>query len=139
MLRLFDRRKGQFGGVNPHARAVIRDGSVGLIGCYLIHLTYKDFSQYVRKQNWYTGISAEAKVRLGRRPASVTGAELLLRALVKFIQAYVLKRGFLDGSHGLIAAVGASYFNFIKYAKVWEQGLRAGSKAGSEGSWSPYR
>ncbi len=123
--RLFERRKGRFGGVNPHDRVVIADGSIGLISAYLIHLTYKDFSQYIRKQDWYTEISAEERVRHGRRPGSVTAAELLLRALVKFVQVYVLKRGFLDGFHGLIAAVGASYFTFIKYGKVWEQGLHA--------------
>jgi glycosyltransferase involved in cell wall biosynthesis len=139
VLRLFDRRKGRFGGVNPHDRVVIADGSIGLISAYLIHLTHKDFSQYIRKQDWYTQISAEEQVRKGRRPGSVTGTELVLRPLIKFLQAYVLKRGFLDGFHGLIAAIAASYFNFIKYAKVWEQGLAVGSKAGSEGSWLPYR
>ena len=125
VLRLFDRRKGQFGGLNPHDRVVISDGSIGVIDGHLIHLTYRDFSQYLRKQDWYTGISAEGRVSRGRRPGSVTRAELALRALVKFMQVYLLKRGFLDGMPGLIAAVGAAYFNFIKYAKVWELGAHA--------------
>lgn len=133
VLRLFDRRKGRFGGVNPHARVMIADGSVGLIDSHLIHLTYRDFSQYIRKQDSYTQISAVERVKRGRLPSSVTGAELVLRAMIKFAQAYVLKRGFLDGFHGLIAAVGASYFNFIKYAKVWEQGLRADPDLRPEG------
>ena len=133
VLRLFDRRKGQFGGLNPHDRVVISDGSIGVIDGHLIHLTYRDFSQYLRKQDWYTGISAEGRVSRGRRPGSVTGAELVLRALVKFMQVYLLKRGFLDGMPGLIAAVGAAYFNFIKYAKVWEQGLRTEPGPGTEG------
>lgn len=131
VVRLFDRRKGRFGGLHPHDRVVISGGSIGQLPGYLIHLTYRDFSQYLRKQDWYTGISAEGRVRRGRRPGSVTGAELLLRALVKFVQVYLLKRGFLDGIHGLIAAVGASYFISLKYAKVWELGLREESKPGS--------
>lgn len=131
VLRLFDRRKGQFGGLNPHDRVVIVDGSTGLLDGHLVHLTYRDFSQYLRKQDWYTGISAAERVKHGRRPGSVRSAELSLRALVKFVQAYLLKRGFLDGMHGLIAAMGASYFNFIKYAKVWEQGLQAESDPGA--------
>ncbi len=133
VLRLFDRRNGRFGGVNPHARVVIANGSVGLLGADIVHLTYKDFSQYLRKQDSYTQIAAKERVRRGRRPESIKGAELLLRALVKFVQAYVLKRGFLDGMHGLIAAIGASYFTCIKYAKVWEQGLRAGRDRRTEG------
>ncbi len=133
VLRLFDRRKGRFEGVNPHDRVVITDGSIGLLGADLIHLTYKDLSQYVGKQDWYTEIAAEERVRRGHQPRSITGAELLVRAMVKFVQAYVLKRGFLDGFHGLIAAAGASYFSFIKYAKVWEQGLRERREPGAGG------
>jgi hypothetical protein len=43
--------------------------------------------------------------------------------------------------HGLIAAVGSSYWNFIKYAKVWEQGLRADPDLRPEGrqKWWPER
>ena len=141
VLRLFDRRKGRFGGVNPHDRVMIADGSIGLIDSHLIHLTYRDFSQYIRKQDWYTQISAVERVKRGRRPGSVTGVELVLRAMIKFVQAYVLKRGCLDGMHGLIAAVGSSYWNFIKYAKVWEQGLRADPDLRPEGrqKWWPER
>lgn len=139
VLRLFDRRKGRFGGVNPHDRVVIRDGSVGFIDSYLNHYTYRDFSQYIRKQDWYTQISAGEMVERGRRPGSVTGTELVLRSLVKFLQAYVLKRGFLDGFQGLIAAIGASYFNFFKYAKIWEQGLKGELEPGSGKPWRPHR
>lgn len=132
VLRLFDRRKGQFGGLNPHAYFVIAKGSVGFIDSDLIHLTYQDLSQYIQKQDWYTKISAEQQAARSRQPRSVTGSELLLRALVKFVQLYLFKRGFLDGMHGLIAAAGASYFNFIKYAKVWELGLRTEPGQGAE-------
>lgn len=132
VLRLFDRRKGRFGGVNPHARFVMPEGSVEFIRSDLIHLTYRDFSQYLRKQDQYTGVSAEERVTRGRRPGSVTGAEMLARASVKFAQAYLLKRGFLDEMPGLIGALGAAYFNFIKYAKIWELGLdaRSGQETG---------
>ncbi len=123
VLRLFDRRTGRFGGPNVHERVVIRSGSVGVIDSNLVHLTYRDFSQFIRKQDLYTGISAGERVKWGRRSGSVTRAELLLRAMLKFAQVYLLKRGFLDGMHGWIAAAGASYFNFFKYAKIWEAGL----------------
>lgn len=123
VLRLFDRRKGRFGGLKVHERVVISDGSTGVIDGYLVHATYRNVSQYIRKQDLYTGISAEECVKRGRRLGPVSGVELLLRPLIKFVQVYLLKRGFLDGMHGWIVAVGASYFNFFKYAKVWEAGL----------------
>lgn len=123
VLRLFDRRAGRFGGLNPHAYFAIPEGSVGVIHSDLIHLTYPDLSEYLRKQDWYTGISARERVKWGRRPGSITRMELLLRAMLKFTQVYLVKRGFLDGMHGWIVAAGASYFNVFKYAKVWEAGL----------------
>ncbi|WP_337287613.1 glycosyltransferase family 2 protein [Candidatus Methylomirabilis sp.] len=139
VLRLFDRRKGQFGGMDPHAYFVIPEGSAGFIDGDLIHLTYRDLSHYIQKQDWYTGISAEQQVTRGRQPGSVTGVELLLRAFMKFVQRYLLKRGFLDGMHGLIAAAGASYFNVIKYAKVWELGLRTEPGQRIEGRQEGWR
>lgn len=123
VLRLFDRRKGRFGGIDPHAYFALSDGSVGSIAGDLVHLTYRDFSQYICKQDFYTGISAEGQVRKGRRFGSVSSVELILRPLIKFVQVYLLKRGCLDGLQGLIAAMGASCFNFFKYAKLWEGGL----------------
>lgn len=123
VLRLFDRRTGRFGGLNPHAYFVIPEGSVGFIDSDLIHYTYQDLSQYLQKQDWYSGISASERVKWGRRSGSITQIELLLRAMLKFVQVYLLKRGFLDGMHGWIVAAGASYFNIFKYAKVWEAGF----------------
>lgn len=123
VLRLFDRRTGRFGGLNPHAYFVIPGGSVGFIDSDLVHFTYQDLSQYLQKQDWYSGISAWERIKWGQRPGSITQVELLLRAMLKFAQVYLLKRGFLDGMHGWIVAAGASYFNFFKYAKVWEAGL----------------
>src|SRR5574337_1216975 len=63
VLRLFDRRTGQFGGLNPHAYFVIPDGSAGFIRSDLIHLTYTDLSQYLCKQDWYSGISARERMK----------------------------------------------------------------------------
>jgi hypothetical protein len=45
---------------------------------------------------------------------------MIAKGLTKFVEVYVLKRGVLDGVHGLIAAVSGSYFAFLRYALVWE-------------------
>jgi hypothetical protein len=36
---------------------------------------------------------------------------------------YIIKFGFLDGKHGLILAVLGSYYNFLKYIKLYEMEL----------------
>ena len=41
-------------------------------------------------------------------------------ALGAFVKQYVAKRGFLDGSRGLIVSVGAAWYVVLKYVKLWE-------------------
>ena len=37
-----------------------------------------------------------------------------------FTRIYFIKRGFLDGRHGLVLASLYAYYTFLKYAKLWE-------------------
>jgi len=50
--------------------------------------------------------------------------DLLIRPLAIFIKMYVLKRGFLDGIHGLILCGLSANYVFTKYAKLWELHLK---------------
>lgn len=121
VLRLFKKDKGRFGGINPHDKVIIEGDRVKVINFPIIHLTYKDFSQYLTKQNSYAEISAEEIVKERGNKIKVGQMTLVSKFLIKFFELYILKRGFLDCLHGLIAAIAASYFVFVKYAKVWER------------------
>lgn len=118
VLRLFRKGKGRFGGINPHDRVLV-DGPVRRLSQPLIHHTYRSFSQYLDKQYSYAAIGARelARRRAGTR---VTGVKMLGRGVAKFLEVYVAKRGALDGVRGLIAALGGSYFVFLRYALWWE-------------------
>jgi glycosyltransferase involved in cell wall biosynthesis len=118
VVRLFRKDRGRFGGINPHDRVIIQ-GRMGSLTPPLIHHTYRTFKQYVHKQYSYAEIGAREmlKRRPGRR---ITVASMIAKGLTKFMEVYVLKRGALDGVHGLIAAVCGSYFAFLRYALVWE-------------------
>lgn len=118
VLRLFRKDKGRFGGINPHDKVAIEGGRIGVINTAIIHLTYKNFSQYIARQHMYTTIGAEEILK--RKIARVSQWTLIGRFITKFLELYIWKRGFLDGLHGLVAAIAASYFAFVKYAKVWE-------------------
>ena len=45
---------------------------------------------------------------------------LLMRPLFKFLEVYVLRRGFLDGLPGFVIAVVSSYAMFVRYVKLRE-------------------
>lgn len=83
----------------------------------LKHYSYPTIQKYLRKANLYTTIGAEQLYKRGKRNYFF---KLIFSPPFVFFKAYVLKLGFLDGLHGLIAASLSSRTNFIKYAKLWE-------------------
>jgi glycosyltransferase involved in cell wall biosynthesis len=109
VLRLFRKDKGRFVGINPHDYVEIAGGNVGRIDLDIRHITYRTFSQYVRKQLSYSEIGAAglAARRKGGRPPG--GFRFLFGFLFKFLETYVWKRGFLDGWPGFVASMGGAY------------------------------
>lgn len=119
VLRLFRRDKGSFGGINPHDKVVIGNGNVSTVSIPITHFTYNSISQYIQKQNMYSSIYAKEMLKINH--ASNNAVYLMfLKACWKFIEVYFIKRGFLDGSCGVITAMGAAFTTFWKYVKIWE-------------------
>jgi len=114
-LRLVRRGRGTWGGINPHDQLRV-PGPVGRLTGDLEHYPYKDLSDHLRKIDSYTTIIAGEKRKRGQGALPM----LVLAAPAKFLKAYVLKAGFLDGWQGLVVAVLGSYYDFLKYAKLYE-------------------
>ena len=117
VLRLFRKDRGSFGGINPHDKVVIESGRIHTVKIPIIHYTYKSISQYLMKQNMYSSISAKESFNIGRK---VSPFVIPLKVPWKFIETYFIKKGFLDGFHGFIVAMGATYSMFWKYTQLWE-------------------
>jgi len=119
VLRLFRKDKGRFGGINPHDKVEVPDGKIVTVKIPLVHFTYNSLSQYLVKQDFYSSIAAREKYR-SNKLYKFMPVTLAIKALWKFLEVYFLKFGILDGTHGFIAAAGASYSTFWKYSKIWE-------------------
>ena len=119
VLRLFRCDLGRFGGIDPHAGIILPPGRVVYIPEPLLHYTYNSLNHYVSKQFPYANAAAQAMIA-----ADKVRAPSMLRLVVKppwrFLENYVWKLGFLDGAHGLLAAVGSAYTAFLREARVWE-------------------
>jgi glycosyltransferase involved in cell wall biosynthesis len=113
-LRLFDRRRGHWGGNNPHDKVVL-EGSVGALSSVLEHHPYRTFAEHLRTIDTYTTIMAEGLHARGKR-ARVS--DLVLRPAARFFRAYVLKLGVLEGWRGLLQAYLAAHYCRMKYAKL---------------------
>lgn len=93
-------------------------GPVGRLSGELLHFTYRDTFDYVSRMNRYSTLAARQMRKEGR---SVSAADLVLRPLGAFLRAFVLRRGFLDGTLGLKISVLQGFYTFYKYTKAWEE------------------
>jgi glycosyltransferase involved in cell wall biosynthesis len=113
-LRLFDRRRGHWGGHDPHDRVEL-DSKPGRLKGDLLHYPYRSFAEHLRTMDNYTTIMARGLHERGRRASLV---DLIFRPAVRFFRFYVLKAGFLEGWRGLLLAYLAAYYVRLKYAKL---------------------
>lgn len=84
---------------------------------HLLHYTYYQIQEHVAKANKYTTLGAELNFNRGKKSSWF---KILFSPLTTFVQAYIFKRGFLDGGHGFILAVFHAYGAFMKYTKLWQ-------------------
>jgi glycosyltransferase involved in cell wall biosynthesis len=129
-LRLFRRDKGRYQDRHVHADAIVQ-GRVGRLRNKLLHNTFQDFDQYMKKFDRYTGWAAQDRAR---RTTRVRWHHLSLRPIARFLKQYVFKLGFLDGKAGLIISSLAAYSVFMKYAKLWE--MRENQSIHRRARWS---
>lgn len=115
-LRLWDSRKGKWGGVNPHDRYELQPGArIAELDGDILHYSYNSISDHVKQVDYFTTIAAKAYFVQGRRAGFV---KLRLAPVVKFIGDFVFRLGFLDGFHGYVIARVSAHATFLKYAKL---------------------
>jgi glycosyltransferase involved in cell wall biosynthesis len=116
-LRLFKRDLGQWIGGRVHEKLEVR-GSLGDLENDLLHYPYGGIiSGQIQKVDKFSGLLAQDLYDQGKRFSLTL---LLLRPPGKFLEMYLLRRGFLDGLAGFIIAVSSAYAMFARYVKLRE-------------------
>lgn len=115
-LRLWDRNKGVWGGINPHDRVIMDKGSKTIIlRGDLEHYPYYTISEHIAQVNRFTDIAARSYYDQNIGSGYL---KIIVHPLWKFFREYVIRRGFLDGFHGLVVSAVASFETFLKYVKL---------------------
>jgi len=112
VVRLVRRSTTRWGGTDPHERAVVT-GAVRELSTPLLHYSYRDISDHLRSINSLTTVAAT-----GRTDRRVGAGALVLAPLWRFVRAYFLTRGFLEGFGGLFVAGTGAFYVFLRAAKV---------------------
>ncbi|MEW6001465.1 MAG: glycosyltransferase family 2 protein [Nitrospirota bacterium] len=116
-LRLFLRNRAFVQEREVHEKVVVK-GTTGYLKHPMEHYTYRTLSDFLRKMENYSTLSAKEMKRRGLKPNFLS---ISVRPFFTFIKMFFLRQGFLDGFHGLILSVLYSYYTFLKYAKAWEE------------------
>jgi glycosyltransferase involved in cell wall biosynthesis len=115
-LRLFDKTKVRWGGVNPHDKAIpLINEKVQHIKGDLLHYSYNTISEHTAKLDYFSSIAANAYFKDGRKASFF---HLRIRPPYAFFRDYVLRLGFLDGYAGWVIAKFSAYYTFLKYVKL---------------------
>ena len=93
------------------------EGNISHLKGYIIHYSYKDIKDHFTKTINYAYLSAKSYYIKGKKAPY---SKILLSPFFSFFKFYILKKGFLDGFAGFIAASSASIYVFLKYAFLWE-------------------
>ena len=116
VLRLFDRRRGNFDAAPVHEKVVV-EGPVRRLEGSLLHYSYRDLDEYFEKFNAYTRLAA-AKMRAGGRVPGA--AAVVVKLKFTFLQSYFLHGNWRNGFPGFVWAwLGATY-HAVKYLKARE-------------------
>ena len=124
-LRLFRKEFGRSEGQEPHDHVVV-NGPVKRLKGALRHYTYDDIRDHLETMNRFSSITAQEKIKQGGR---FKWSDFLFRPTFRFIKAYIIKAGFLDGFQGLVIAMVSAFGVFMKYAKMRELAMRRGGSA----------
>jgi len=131
-LRLFKKDVSYIEQKEVHERVVVR-GEVGYLKNPLLHYTYRSLSEYIKKMEDYSTLSAKEILLKSPHPSHFF---LIFRMTVgpvfTFFNMFFLRQGFLDGMYGFVLAILYSFYTFLKYVKVWEKTLGEKMKAGGK-------
>lgn len=115
-LRLWDSRKGQWKGVNPHDKYELIEGATKkYLKGNLLHYSFFSISQHIQQVNKFSDISAEAYLKKGKKSNLLN---ILIHPVWKFLHLYFFKLGFLDGYYGLIISIISANAAFLKLIKL---------------------
>ncbi len=116
-LRLWDSRKGQWTGTNPHDRYELMAGDkdTAQLNGDILHYSFYTIEQHLKQVDYFTDISSKALYTKGKK-ANVL--HLIINPVIKFLRDYVFKLGFMDGYYGFVVCKISAKATYLKYAKL---------------------
>lgn len=119
VIRFFKKGKAKLPCRSVHEQMEV-NGKVGYLKGHFLHYPYPSFSEYLKKSNRYTTLSAQELLNSGEKP----GGRLFWKACWQFKKTFWLlflrHKGFLDGFPGFVFSFYSGLHHITAYIKFWE-------------------
>jgi len=116
-VRLFKRESCRYDLARTVHEKLIVEGAVGRLDAPMLHYTYESLDDCLAKMRRYGERAARMLHEQGRRAGPL---DVAFKPLWRFVRAYLLRAGFLDGRAGAAMAWARAYEAFVKYATLSE-------------------
>ena len=120
VTRLFRRGKARYAERQVH-EVMEMEGAVERLRGRLLHHSYRTMDDYWKKLWRYAEWNALEAGRAGRK---VSPAFMVFHPGLRFLKAYLVQGGFLDGGHGLVVCLLTAMYAAAKDVRVWEMRQR---------------
>lgn len=115
-LRVFDKNKAHWGGINPHDQIIMTPGSnIGFLPGKILHWVHRTHEEHRAKTEKFSSIAAKEYYKLGRYSNIL---DIIFRPAWIFTRSYIIRMGFLDGRNGFILCTFSAKTTYLKYRKL---------------------
>lgn len=97
------------------------EGKMGYLKSPLIHLKHDNISEMVEKTNKWSEV--EAELMYSAKHPNMNVLRFFSAAFREFWLRFIVKKGFMDGSEGIIYSFYQIFSKVVSYAKLWEMQL----------------
>ena len=113
----------RWGGIDPHYKLVVQ-GATRKLSAHLLHYSYANIDHQISKITPFSNDFVRHHIAQGKRPGFF---DLTVRPCWRFVRAYFIRLGFLDGWAGYYIACLTVFFTLTRYMKIMEE-QQKGSK-----------
>ena len=89
---------------------------VGTLKTFLFHYPHHSLKEFIKEINFFSGLHAEENAKEDKKSNLF---KVVLFPLGKFIQNWILKKGYKDGTRGFIMSLMMSFHSFLSWSELW--------------------
>lgn len=120
VIRFFKKGKAKLPCKSVHEQMEVQ-GETGWLKGHLLHCPYSNFSEYLKKSDRYTTLTAKELLKKGVKPGIVPFLKTYWNFEKTFWSMFLRHKGFLDGFPGLIFSAYSGLHHISAYVKFWEE------------------